>query len=233
MRGLVDGMGQPRGRADRRGLRLAALPGNSAKIRLLLDLVERRPARVLDVGCGDLSLWEALEARPDVLGVDTQLPPARVPGIETRELDARQLPFRAEFDAVVSTQMLDDVREWRDVLRRMARALQPGGTLLLTCDSGDVPRPWRARLRRVPPGPRLEELGGAARDAGLRVEALRRYGRRDLKRRQGELDGAGRLATLELEESVEPDDPRRWGLLYLRATRPDARSRSQGSAPSG
>jgi SAM-dependent methyltransferase len=223
-------VGQPGRRADReigverpRGLVLDELPGNAAKVRLLLDLLERRPTRVLDVGCGDLSLWAALEEPPVVLGVDTRLPPPRVEGIERRQLDARELPFREEFDAVVSTQMLDDVHEWRDVLRLMVEALTPGGALLLTCDSGDVPRPWRARLRRVPPGPRLEELGGAARDAGLVVEALRRYGRKDLKRRQRDLDGAGRLATMEYEESIEPEDPRDWGQLYLRGTRPGAR----------
>jgi SAM-dependent methyltransferase len=217
-------VGESRGRADREvGLVPHAIPGNSAKIRLLLDLLERRPGRVLDVGCGDLSLWAALRERPEVVGVDAQLPPARVEGIERRVLDARELDYDQEFDAVVSTQMLDDVDEWRDVLRGMRDALRPGGTIFLTCDSGDVPRPWRARLRRVPPGPRLEELGGAARDLGLEVEQLRRYGRRDLKSRQGELDRAERLATLELEESIEPDDPREWGLLYLRATRPAVR----------
>jgi len=217
-------VGEPRGRADREiDLVPDAIPGNSAKIRLLLDLLERRPGRVLDVGCGDLSLWAALRERPEVVGVDAQLPPARVEGIERRVLDARELDYHDEFDAVVSTQMLDDVDEWRDVLRGMRDALKPGGTIFLTCDSGDVPRPWRARLRRVPPGPRLEELGAAARDLGLDVEQLRRYGRRDLKSRQGELDGAGRIATLELEESIEPEDPRDWGLLYLRATRPGAR----------
>jgi SAM-dependent methyltransferase len=217
-------VGEPRGRADRKvGLVPDAIPGNSAKIRLLLDLLERRPDRVLDVGCGDLSLWAAVRERPEVVGVDAQLPPARVEGIERRVLDARELDYHDEFDAVVSTQMLDDVDEWRDVLRGMRDALKPGGTIFLTCDSGDVPRPWRARLRRVPPGPRLEELGGAVRDLGLEVEQLRRYGRRDLKTRQGDLDGAGRIATLELEESIEPEDPRDWGLLYLRATRPRAR----------
>ena len=204
------------------GLVTEAIPGNSAKIRLLLDLLERRPGRVLDVGCGDLSLWAAVRERPDVVGVDAQLPPARVEGIERRVLDARELDYHDDFDAVVSTQMLDDVDEWRDVLRGMRDALKPGGTIFLTCDSGDVPRPWRARLRRVPPGPRIEELDGAARDLRLEVEQLRRYGRR-LKSRQGDLDGAGRIATLELEETIEPEDPRDWGLLYLRATRPRAR----------
>lgn len=216
-------MGQPRRRAHREGLELEALPGNAAKIRLLLDLVERRPARVLDVGCGDLSLWAALAERPTIVGVDARLPPPAVRGIETHELDARELAYSEEFDAVVSTQMLDDVREWRDVLRRMRDALRPGGTLLLTCDSGDSPRPWRQRLKRVPPGPPMAELGEAARELELEVEALRRYGRRDLKATQRHLDGEARYATFELEESLEPDDPREWRLLYLRASRPSAR----------
>ena len=199
-----------------------SLPGNSAKIRLLYDLVERRPARVLDVGCGDLSLWAALRDRPEIVGVDAHLPPPTVQGIETRDLDARALDYDAEFDAVVSTQMLDDVAEWRDVLRGMRDALRPDGTLFLTCDSGDVPRPWRARLRGVPRGPTLDELAAAARGLGFEVEAIRRYGRRDLKARQGELDGARRLDTQVLEDSIEPDDPSEWGLLYLRAVRPGA-----------
>ena len=227
-------MGQPHRRADREdGLVPEALPGNAAKIRLLLDLVERRPARVLDVGCGDLSLWAALRERPEVVGVDARLPSPKVAGIETRELDARALNYDAEFDAVVSTQMLDDVAEWRDVLRGMRDALRPGGTLLLTCDSGDTPRPWRARLRGVQRGPRLEELRTAALDLGLEVESLRRYGRRDLKALQGNLDGEGRLDTLRQEESLEPDDPHEWRLLYLKAGRPGAPPLPAGSERRG
>jgi SAM-dependent methyltransferase len=227
-------MGQPDRRADREdGLVPEALPGNAAKIRLLLDLVDRRPARVLDVGCGDLSLWAALRERPEIVGVDSRLPPPKVPGIETRELDARALDYDAEFDAVVSTQMLDDVAEWRDVLRRMRDALRPGGTLFLTCDSGDTPRPWRARLRGVPRGPKLNELSSAALELGFDVEVLRRYGRRDLKALQGDLDGEGRLETLRQEDSLEPDDPREWRLLYLRAARPGAPPRPGGPAPRG
>ena len=85
---------------------------------------------MLDVGCGDLSLWAALQERPEVVGVDAQLPPARVEGIERRVLDARALDYDGEFDAVVSTQMLDDVREWRDVLRGMRDALTTGRVAL-------------------------------------------------------------------------------------------------------
>jgi len=219
-------VGEPRRRANRAiRLREDKLPGNSAKIRLLLDLVERQPGRVLDVGCGDLALWEAVDDRPEVVGVDLHVDRerARRLGIEVRELDARALHEHDEYDAVVSTQMLDDVHDWRDVLARMARAARKGGTLFVTCDSGDVARPWRQRLRGVPRGPRLEELDAAARALALNVELLRRYGRHDLKRRQGALDGAGRLRTLEHEETLAADEPAVWGLLYLRATRRGAR----------
>jgi SAM-dependent methyltransferase len=213
-------VGQPGRRSDREiELIRDKLPGNSAKIRLLLDLVERRPDRVLDVGCGDLSLWEALNDRPTVIGVDIALPPARVPQIERRQASALALPFDdEEFDAVVSTQMLDDLRDRVGALKEMARVLRSGGgTLFLTCDSGEAPRSWRARIRGVPRGPTLDELGSEAAAAGFNVERLRRYGRRDLKRVQGRLSGPQRLETLEQEERATTDDPREWGLLYLRA----------------
>jgi SAM-dependent methyltransferase len=212
-------VGEPRRRSDRAiALLEENLPGNSAKIRLLLDLVERQPRRVLDVGCGDLSLWEALDELPEVIGVDVALPPSRVPQIERRRASALALPFAdGKFDTVVSTQMLDDLRDRVGALREMSRVLSPGGSLFLTCDAGEAPQSWRARLRRVPRGPTLEELRSEAGAAGFRIEALRRYGRRDLKRVQGEFAGSARLRTLEQEELATIDDPREWGLLYLRA----------------
>jgi SAM-dependent methyltransferase len=212
-------VGQPRRRPDREiTLVQEKLPGNSAKIRLLLDLLERWPDRVLDVGCGDLGLWEAIEDRPEVIGVDVALPPARVPEIERRQASALSLPFSDdEFDAVVSTQMLDDLRDRVGALREMARVLAAGGTLFLTCDSGEARRSWRARLRRVPRGPTLDELRAEALAAGFDVDELRRYGRRDLKRVQRALSGEERLRTLEQEEAAAIDEPQEWGLLYLRA----------------
>jgi SAM-dependent methyltransferase len=194
------------------------LPGNSAKIRLLLDLVEVHPVRVLDVGCGDLSLWAALRDRPEVVGVDLALPPARVDGIERREASALDLPFGdGEFDAVVSTQVLDDLRDRPRALREMRRVLRSGGTLFLTCDAAEARRSWRTRLRRVPRGPTLEELRGEARDAGFEIAVLRRYGLRDLKAIQGRADAHARLLTLELEERIDPHDAELWTLLYLQA----------------
>jgi SAM-dependent methyltransferase len=194
------------------------LPGNSAKIRLLLDLIERRPGRVLDVGCGDLSLWAGLRDRPEVVGIDLALPPARVDGIERREASALDLPFGdGEFDAVVSTQVLDDLRDRPRALREMRRVLRSGGTLLLTCDAAEARRSWRARLRRVPRGPTLEALRREAQDARFEIVVVRRYGLRDLKAIQARADPHARLLTLELEERIEPHDTDLWTLLYLQA----------------
>jgi len=99
----------------------------------------------------------------------------------------------------------------------MWRVLRPGGTLFLTCDAGEVGRPWRVLLRRVPRGPTLDELRREAEVAQFDVERLRRYGLRDLKDAQGSADGRARMLTLELEEALEPAPSRLWGLLYLRA----------------
>jgi SAM-dependent methyltransferase len=212
-------VGEPGRRPDRAiALVEDKLPGNSAKIRLLLDLIEQQPDRVLDVGCGDLALWEAVDDRAQVSGVVVALPASRVPEIERRQASALSLPFGDdEFDAVVSTQMLDDLRDRSGALREMARVLREGGTLFLTCDSGEAGQTWRARLRRVPRGPTLAELRAEVSGAGFGVQELRRYGRRDLKRVQGALSGAQRLETLEQEEAAAVDDPEDWGLLYLRA----------------
>ena len=68
-----------------------------------------------------------------------------------------------------------------------------------------------------PRGPTVEELRADASATGFDVEALRRYGRRDLKRVQGVLSGEERLHTMEQEEAAKIGDPREWGLLYLRA----------------
>ena len=172
---------------------------------------------MLDVGCGDLSLWAAVGGRPEVVGVDITLPAPRVDGIERRQASAFDLPFAdGEFDAVVSTQLLDDLRDRVRALREMQRVLRTGGTLFLTCDSGDARRSLRARLR-APRGPRLEELRIEAGAAGFEVEQLRPYGRRDLKAVQGQLSGRERLETMEREEREHVDDARTWGLLYLRA----------------
>lgn len=247
---------------DASGLDLGSLPGNTAKLRLILDLASRLRAagrlRVLDVGCvgpQPLELWEPFAFfydRLELVGVD-------VAGLERAEARARALGAPMEvtrgsavelraavegaFDAVVCTQVLEHVRDWRAALREVGRVLAPGGTLYLTCDSGDLrlSRAQRARLAakrvyaRLPVqpggysgewerGPRLEELGAAAREAGLEVERLDRYALHELKVAQRYAGSTTRQLWLALEEALAAEargrvDPRLYGIVYLRARR--------------
>lgn len=142
------------------GLALDSLPGNSAKIRLMLDLAAQvrasdRPVRILDVGAGGrfnpFNLWEPflpLAASIELTGVDVaNLEPTRARAaeigfpVELREGSANRLLAlfgKGSFDAVVSTQVLEHLPDWTGALREMRDVLRDGGRLYVTCDSGDL-----------------------------------------------------------------------------------------------
>lgn len=122
-------------------LRYSFTKGTEQEVAFLVDELALAPGqRVLDVGCGPGRHSHALAARGiEVLGIDisqrfVDLANERTPEGEPasfRRLDARTLPFDAEFDAAISLCQgafglvgpVDDI----DVLRGMARALRPGG----------------------------------------------------------------------------------------------------------
>jgi trans-aconitate methyltransferase len=89
--------------------------------------------RVLDVGCGDGSLTAAIAAAgASVVGVDSSasmIADAAARGLDARLVDARTLPFEAEFDAAFSNAALHWVQaaDQPAVLRGIFRALEPGG----------------------------------------------------------------------------------------------------------
>src|SRR5690242_15716906 len=71
----------------------------------LLELLKLKPGQhVLDLGCGDGALTRKLmDAGASVIGVDAseqQISAARMAGIDARLMDAHDLGFRNEFDAV-------------------------------------------------------------------------------------------------------------------------------------
>lgn len=74
----------------------------------------------------------------------------RVPGAHLMQMDARAVPFAAEFDVVAAFDVIEHIEDDRAVLREMHRAARPGGGILLT-----VPQhPWLwsefdARARHV------------------------------------------------------------------------------------
>lgn len=231
------------------GLADESLPGSSAKLRLALDLAalasQRGCIRVLDVGCAGpepLNLWrpfipirERIElVGVDVAGLDRTEARARELGldIELREASASSLGAAfgdAAFDAVVSTQVLEHLHDWREAIGEIGRILRPDGMVLMTCDSGDVgmTRGKQARLsakrayatlrRRVPAlekagdsfvsgewerGLQTNELAEALRAAGLEVERLERYCLHCVKTAQRHAGSATRLLWLSMEEAL-------------------------------
>jgi trans-aconitate methyltransferase len=114
--------------------------------------------RILDVGCGDGKVTAEIAARVprgSVLGVDPSRdmiafasshfgPPVRA-NLRFEVADVRSLPYRGEFDLIVSFNALHWVPEQDAALRSIRAALKPAG---------------RALLRLVPEGPRkcLEDV---------------------------------------------------------------------------
>lgn len=234
------------------GLDLDRLGGNSGKNRLSLDLASLLPRegrlKVLDVGCAGplpMNLWAPflpLADRLELHGVDVaNLDRARSAAadigieIDIREGSATDLvsPLGTEqFDAVVCTQVLEHVPDWRRALEEMRGVLRPGGTLLLTCDAMELAKSPATRLKlegkrrwsqireRHPAlakaGDRLvsgEWEKGLTRDevragcvaAALTVETLLPYGLRDIKLVQRPLGGYARQLWLSFEEAAHAE----------------------------
>ena len=98
----------------------------------VVALLAPRPGeRILDLGCGDGALTEKLATLGcHVLGVDAspeQVAAARARGLDACVLDARNLPFGQEFDAVFSNAALHWIQEADAVVEGVHRALKPGG----------------------------------------------------------------------------------------------------------
>jgi len=114
---------------------------SSAQLALARDFMRRiaipPEARVLDVGCGDGKVTALIEAA-SVTGCDRSAEMVELARREHPECtfvvaDARELPFAAAFDVVVSFTALHWVVERHvDALAGMRRALVPGGRVALT-----------------------------------------------------------------------------------------------------
>jgi trans-aconitate methyltransferase len=100
-----------------------------ATVLALLDA--RAGQRILDIGCGDGVLTAAIAASGAVaVGIDSStelLAAARSRGVDARLMDAQQLDFHGEFDAVFSNAALHWMQNPRAVVAGVKRALKPGG----------------------------------------------------------------------------------------------------------
>ncbi|MGE3803828.1 MAG: trans-aconitate 2-methyltransferase [Gemmataceae bacterium] len=100
--------------------------------------------RILDIGCGDGKVTAEIAARVSrgsVLGVDPShqmidfasghFGAPNVANLHFEVGDARRLPYRNEFDLIVSFNALHWVREQEQVLASIKAALKPGGRAVL------------------------------------------------------------------------------------------------------
>lgn len=136
-------------RLGRSYLRYSFTKGSDQEVGFLLELLRLQPgSRVLDVGCGPgRHTIRLAQGGLAVTGIDVSrrflelaAEDARASGVKPAlfEVDARQMPFESEFDAVFSLCQGGFGLMGGDdglVLKRMVEALKPGGVLVMTAFS--------------------------------------------------------------------------------------------------
>jgi SAM-dependent methyltransferase len=153
--------------------------------RITIDAVlEARPRRILDVGCGtgDLAERIARESGADVVAVDlsprmVELTAAR--GIDARVGDAQELPYAdGAFDCALAAWMLYHVPDVGRALGELARVLRPGGRLVAVTNSNDHLRELRELVGRPRPSWTFsaEDAEEQLRRSFARVERREAYG---------------------------------------------------------
>ena len=128
---------------------------------LLMDALHLQSCeRVLDLGCGIGNLTFDLASRCRegfVLGIDAsasminqaQTRAKGISNIEFRVLDATQIEFQQEFDAVFSNSTLHWILEGEKILTDIKKALKPGGRIGLQFPLLNDQHPLIAHAQKV------------------------------------------------------------------------------------
>lgn len=114
-----------------------------ARLKIIMDAVKRHfstSKTVLEVGCGTGLVTRALSqalpsacvAGSEVFSEGLQFAALRNPTAQFLQLDARRLPFREHFDLVGAFDVIEHIEDDVGVLEEIARAMAPGGGLLIT-----------------------------------------------------------------------------------------------------
>src|SRR5215472_10023781 len=109
-------------------------------------LAPKAGERILDLGCGTGVLTTEIAGRgAEILGVDRSeemIVQARkkFPALPFETLDARELRFEAEFDAVFSNAVLHWIPKAKQVIAGVAQALKPGGRFVADARHRTLPQ---------------------------------------------------------------------------------------------
>ena len=126
------------GLATRRDAQARFLEGANAFDVAFEAVVEARPRRLLEVGCGMGQFAAAVAERTDAEVVATDLSPRMVElasgrGLDAHVADVEALPFAdAEFDCAAANWMLYHVPDVDRALGELRRVLEDDGTLVAT-----------------------------------------------------------------------------------------------------
>ncbi len=98
---------------------------------ILSWLAPRHGEYILDLGCGDGALTEIICSKgAHVIGIDTSadlLEASRARGLDAREMDALEMKFEHQFDAVFSNAVLHWILQPDRIIKRIGEVLKPGG----------------------------------------------------------------------------------------------------------
>lgn len=95
---------------------------------------------LLEVGCGTGFVLSGIkQAFPSARTAGSEIYTAglafaakRLPGVELLQMDARKLPYEAEFDVVAAFDVIEHILEDELVLQNFYRAIKPGGGCVIT-----------------------------------------------------------------------------------------------------
>jgi 2-polyprenyl-3-methyl-5-hydroxy-6-metoxy-1,4-benzoquinol methylase len=174
----------------------APISGLRIRIRRILPVIGGSPEKILDAGCGR-AVFSMLLARKfphaDVLGIDLDeeqlqlnkeiAQAAKLQNLRFALQDVELLPYREEFDVVLSVDNIEHIENDQMALESLANSLKTGGTLYLHVPAYerrwffftfrtnfDVPGHYR-------PGYTLEDISNKVQATGLHIaEAYYTYG---------------------------------------------------------
>jgi 2-polyprenyl-3-methyl-5-hydroxy-6-metoxy-1,4-benzoquinol methylase len=164
-----------------------------------LGMWQDRPLTICDAGGGEGALayhlahrfpsWRVVVAdnSPETLARGRRIKDKlQLDGLELRHVDLLEMEERDNYDVVICSDVLEHIRDDQRVVDNLARALRPGGVLVVTSPS--TPQPphlslvkWRENRIGFTPeeyghvrqGYDRETLDGLFRRAGLTTDAIR------------------------------------------------------------